>query len=778
MKSKIEPMDFLKKYGPLIMVIIIFASALWLRSFPARFSEIQALDPFFFYRMGLEVMDNNWQLGIDEMRYHPDGVDTANNHFLMPIYLPAVIYSLFVGIGLNMSYLHFAIMWPAVLGALAIIPMYLLGKELFNSRKAGMFAAFFLATIPAFITRTSAGFFEKEPIAGVFMLTSMYLFVRAFKRGSLLSGIMGGVSLAVVSFSWGGVQYIYLLFGGFLGLIFLANVAVLILDYMFTGFGDLQKSLSKYMGMDMIKAYVPLMLIGILVHQIMARHVPLTHISVLISFVVMGILLTRFGVERFNLVRKDQLPYVIPVTLMVILAGGLMGSMFNDTMAAKVSEFSNLVTFSRGTIDSTVAENAPGNWGNIASTTGTGFASSTLPQLNAISPYLAVYFFMFIGAGLIIYRFFRTKDWMVLFALVWLLSGIFGVFYYVRLVFLVGPPAALAAGFFMSWVVDRLSRTKYMDKFWKAKDIRGRINPVSILLVVFVGLVLTVNFASAYAYSLNLGPSVCFPRYNSDNPFDVVPCVTIDEEGNEVLSANQPWYEAFTYLAEETPEDSSVLSWWDFGYWFQSRGQRPSIADGGHTGGSYVYTDYHVAEWYVDDSANWGNHEEWLEDRDVDYILMDYTLPGKYGAISKIASRGEEVVGMLQFTQQGMEPRGNESVYIFRNGQYEIWLPLTPDGSLSGTPMFLVSQNGQYVQKSYINDVCTQNNGIIKAGEETPSIPGCVSVSSLGIYYIPPEAEHSVFTNLMFMEGIGLPVEKVFDNQLVKIYKVNRGTEE
>jgi hypothetical protein len=252
--------------------------------------------------------------------------------------------------------------------------------------------------------------------------------------------------------------------------------------------------------------------------------------------------------------------------------------------------------------------------------------------------------------------------------------------------------------------------------------------------------------------------------------------VTIDENGNEVLAANQPWYEAFTFLSDETPENSSVLSWWDFGYWFQSRGHRPSIADGGHTGGKHVQTDYQVAEWYVDDSANWDTYDMWMEERDVDYILMDYTLPGKYGAISKIASRGEEVVGMLQFTQQGVEPRGNESVYIFRNGQYEIWLPLTPDGILAGTPMFLVSQNGQYVQKSYINDVCTQNNGIIRAGEETPTIPGCVSVSDLGIYYIPPEAENSIFTNLMFMEGIGLPLEKVFDNQLVKIYKVNRGT--
>ncbi len=773
MKNKIEPRALLKRYAPLLILLVIFASALWFRSFPARFSEIQALDPFFFYRMGLEAMENNWQLGMDMMRYHPTGVETAQYHYLLPIYLPAVIYTLLTVLGMNMHYLHFAIMWPAWLGALAVIPMYLLGKELFNSRKTGLFAAFFLATVPAFITRTSAGFFEKEPIAGVFIITSVYFFVRAFRRSSWTSGILGGVSLAAVSLAWGGVQYIYMLYAGFLGVIFIANGLVLVLDYVFSGFEDLLKTLDKYMSIDMIKAYVPMMIIGILVQQPLARKVALDHISVILSFAVLGLLATRYGIERFSLVKGHHIPYVVPVAIVVLFSGFLVGSMFNDDMAGKMDQVIRLATFNKGVVGSTVAENAPGNWDNIASTTGTGFATALVPQLSPISPYMAIWVFMFLGMGLLLYRFYRTSDWMVLLAVVWLLSSIVGVFYYVRLIFLVGPPAALAAGFFVSWIIERAMKTRYMQKARDAANIREMINPMSLILVVFITLVLTINLASAYTYSLNLGPSICFPRYRSDNPFDVEPCVTIGENGEEVLSPNQPWYEAFTFLAEETPEDSSILSWWDFGYWFQVRGERPSIADGGHTGGQYKATDTQVASWYVDDSENWDSYKEWIEERDVDYILMDYTLPGKYGAISKIASGGEQVIGMLQFSQKGMEPSGNNSVYIFASGQYEVWLPLTPEGAISGTPMLLVSQNGQYFQKNYINDVCT-SSGIITVGSESPSIPGCVAVSDLGVYYIPPEAEHSIFTDLMFMEGSSSPVEKVFDNRLVKIYKVNR----
>lgn len=767
--KKMDPDTFLKKAAPLIILLIIFSSALWFRSFPARFSEIQALDPFFFYRMGLEVMDNNWQLGIDYMRYHPSGVDTAQYHYLIPIYLPAFVYTLLVSLGMNMHYLHFAIMWPAWLGALACIPMYFLGKELY-SKKAGLFAAFFLAVVPAFITRTSAGFFEKEPIAGVFIVGSVYFFVRAFKRGSWLSGIVAGACLAMVSLAWGGVQYIYMLYAGFLGLIFLANLILVVLDYVFTGFGRYLKSLEKYLSMDMIKAYLPLILIGTLVQQLFARRVPLDNISIIVSFTFLAILLIKYGAERFKLVKEEYVPYVVPAVLVILVAGSLVGAMFIDSLADNVSQVISLVTFSKSVISTTVAENAPGDWGSIGSVTGTSFTKSAAPWLGGVAPYLSIWVFMFLGAGLLIYRFFRTREWIILLPVVWLLSSIVGVFYVVRLVFLMGPPAALCAGILLAWIIERAMRLKYFPKLSSLSTKGNFILP--ILLAIFIFLAVAVNFANAYTYSLNLGPSICFPRYNSDDPFDVQPCVTIGENREEVLAPNQPWYEAFTYLANQTPEDSSVLSWWDFGYWFQVRGERPSIADGGHTGGAYARTDRDIAEWYVDDADNWDSYREWFVERDVDYILMDYTLPGKYGAISKIASDGQQIVGMLQFQQKSIEPRTNDSIYIFANGQYEIWLPLDNQGIMTGTPMFLVKQNGQYIQKSYINEVCTKA-GITKAGNQDPALQGCVAVSDLGVYYIPQEAYRSVFTNLMFMDAAGLPLNKVFDNQLVKIYEVD-----
>jgi hypothetical protein len=85
--------------------------------------------------------------------------------------------------------------------------------------------------------------------------------------------------------------------------------------------------------------------------------------------------------------------------------------------------------------------------------------------------------------------------------------------------------------------------------------------------------------------------------------------------------------------------------------------------------------------------------------------------------------------------------------------------------------MFLISQGGQYAQSAYINDICSPL-GLISVGNKTPSLGGCVAVTDIGVYYVPEEAKNTIFARLQFMEGVGLPVEKVFDNKLIKIYRV------
>ena len=47
-------------------------------------------------------------------------------------------------------------------------------------------------------------------------------------------------------------------------------------------------------------------------------------------------------------------------------------------------------------------------------------------------------------------------------------------------------------------------------------------------------------------------------------------------------SANSQWQNSMAWVRNNTDEGSLFVHWWDYGYWVQYLGERPTIADGGH----------------------------------------------------------------------------------------------------------------------------------------------------------------------------------------------------
>ncbi len=121
--------------------------------------------------------------------------------------------------------------FPAVLGALVVFPVYLIGKELFN-RKAGLIAAGLIAIMPnTFLARSLIGFTDHHVAEVLFSTVTVLFLIMAVKRGSL----------AEISFNdirrrdWGKVRttLIYAALTGFsLGLYLLVWLGSLFLIFM------------------------------------------------------------------------------------------------------------------------------------------------------------------------------------------------------------------------------------------------------------------------------------------------------------------------------------------------------------------------------------------------------------------------------------------------------------------------------------------------------------------------------------------------------------------
>lgn len=746
-----------------IILLLIFILAFWLRLFPARFGELQALDPFYLYRMSEYVVQHNFQLpSHDSLRYSPVGWDPSRE-YLGPFYIPAFLYLI---VGFGMPYFQFALLYPAIMGAFAVLIFYFLAKELFNSKLAGLFSAFFLATVPAFITRTSAGFFEKEPTTAPFIMLTIYFFIKSFKTRSLktgtLYGILSGLSLAIIGISWGGGQFIYLLYGGFIFLIFVVNIILVGLNSL-KPFPSSLENLEKYLNINMLKAYAPTIFLGSFLPFLFKRHLSLTSFSLLIPLSALLILLVRFGAEF--LIKKERisikLSNIIPTLIILLFLGLLFGSMFSDDVSNLLERGISTITGQKHLFTTTVAESQPGNWNAIISTLSTANSNILLPQLAGISGYFSIFVLMILGIFLLLYIFLKKQDYLLLLPLLLIITSIYSVFSQIRLLFLVGPAAALLGGFFIAKII---SITPRVNKKINVYVTSHKIGIFSIIIGIIVILTIIINFSSAFTYSNQLGPSICFPQGDQK-------CIEIQEDGSLKLAENQPWYQAMNFLSTNTSKDSVVLSWWDFGYWFQTRGQRTTVGDGGNTD---FTLNQEVARWFTSDTSEWNNWTDKLKYRKVTHILMDYTLPGKYAAISTIATEGKNGRSLIKFNSQPSQTfqRENRTIieYLYPYAPLALWIP-TDGSGLTGSPMLIQTASGQVVSSNFVNNICTQN-GIIRLENKQPSIDGCISLSSLGIYYLPEQDYNNIFSRLMFMDGNGLPVRKVFDNQLIKIYRI------
>ncbi|NVM38608.1 MAG: glycosyltransferase family 39 protein, partial [Candidatus Lokiarchaeota archaeon] len=112
--------------------------------------------------------------------------------------------------------------FPAFMGGITVLVMYFLGKEVLN-RATGLFSAFFLAFNPGFLQRTTAGFFDNETIGVFATLMTFLFFLKAVKGGKFSHSVIGGIFLGYLSLSWGGYQFVFLIFPILCAILILTN---------------------------------------------------------------------------------------------------------------------------------------------------------------------------------------------------------------------------------------------------------------------------------------------------------------------------------------------------------------------------------------------------------------------------------------------------------------------------------------------------------------------------------------------------------------------------
>ncbi|MBU1993073.1 hypothetical protein KKG51_05275, partial [Patescibacteria group bacterium] len=140
-------------------------------------------------------------------------------------------------------------------------------------------------------------------------------------------------------------------------------------------------------------------------------------------------------------------------------------------------------------------------------------------------------------------------------------------------------------------------------------------------------------------------------------------------------SANAQWQKAMFWVRENTLEGTIFVHWWDYGYWVQYLGERPTVTDGGH---AISYWDHLIGR-YLLTTPYPETALSFMKTHNVSYLLIDPTDLGKYGAYSGIGSGPEGndrlswILTILSDQNQIRETQ-NSTIRIYKGG-----IPLDED---------------------------------------------------------------------------------------------------
>ena len=602
------------------------------------------LDAFYFLRLA-EILDQNGSYPeYDVMRYPLLKLPFSNE--LLPHAL-VFLHKILSPISSSMTLRYIDVIYPVIFFILGMIVFFFLILNLTKSKIAALLSSFFLAIIPAYLFRTMAGVSDHEPIGMFAFFLALLSFAISMERiekknswkGAIALGIITGFFTVFNIAAWSGVSTFTLLIIPLT--IFLlwitnknrdeegkSNFREYLLFYIFW--------VISFVSLGFIFSY-PLNAILGLILSLKGIIVP-----IVLVFIIIDYLLAHLKNNRLKEIGKYRIVVSLVLTIIVLI---LMSLILNQNLGLSISNIlsSILRPFGGGRTGSTVAENA---------------LPYTIDIIGQIGK--AFFWLFFVGTLIVGIDFSKgigKKKNKILFSFLWILM-IFGVLFhrystgsifngdsFISKFFYIGSILLFVGTFIWMYFKDKIE-TKSENIIILLFTFFMALAGISAIRLLFI-LTPVVCFVSAYAL-------VKVYRYARDSKEDILKVIlyaaligaiiillftsmeyikSIQAQSSQIgSSANEQWQYAMEWVRENTSPGEVFVHWWDYGYWVQYMGERPTVTDGGHGNG---YWDHLIGR-YLLTTPNPNSALSFMKTQNVSYLLIDPTDIGKYPAYSSI----------------------------------------------------------------------------------------------------------------------------------------------
>jgi asparagine N-glycosylation enzyme membrane subunit Stt3 len=647
------------------------------------------LDPFLYLRHAEEILAGKLQ-NPDMMRQAPLGTENYAYENLMPWAI--VFFYRLISIFSQTSVTYAAIISPVIFFILSAIAFFffvaVLSSFKFTKTNSSIIAtistAFYLI-MPEMLHRTVAGVPEIESLGMVWFWLAFLFFTLAWKsekkKSMILFGILSGIFTGSMIWTWGGFRYIFMTFAlvsfiiflfekekrknfiiyiswilPSLGLYFLKtkSIGTILFSITDSGFAlTILAIIALYLILfktkigsktEIDKIKLPKTILSILVFAVIA----IIGLIILKPSMLTGIfnsliegLLHPFGEGRVGLtVAENKAPYFTEVLgsfgyLFWIFFFGIILLFYETTkhfnLKNKIILNISFIAFICGLIFSRISPE------NILN--GENFISNLL-YFGGLVIFVICLFYIFINAFIKkderTLKDFKEINFSYLFLLAfsfWMIISMRGA---IRLFFMVSLIIAIIPSFFVVQIAEYGLKIKNN----LGKVILWIIFSISVLLLFYV----FVSYTQTISYSVK---------------------ATVPD------AYAQQWQQAMGWVRNNTAESSIFVHWWDYGYWIQTLGKRPTVTDGGHANGWWDHTTAR----YLMTTPHPNEALSLMKTYNVSYLLIDSTDLGKYPAYSSIGSgaSGEDRYSWIPIfasDPKQTQEKANSTIRVYQGGTY------------------------------------------------------------------------------------------------------------
>ena len=636
-----------------LILLMIFGVALSLRTclpyesiFVGDWVTFGGYDPWYHMRLVENLVQHfPHRIAFDPFTWFPYGQDV----FFAPFFdllLGFVIWVIGLGSPSQHTIETVGAYLPAILGAMVVIPVYFIGKELFN-RNVGLLSAGLIAILPGdFLYRSLLGFTDHHvaevlfsAIAALFLIVAIksarekevsfaHIWSRDWKklRKPLIFALLTGLTLGMYLLSWvGGLLFVFII------------AAYIMIQYLSD---HLRGKSTDYLCIIGLPSFlIPLVMIAPL------AYLPYKGIS-MVSLVI-GVLafVVSSGLSRLMAHRKVKRIYYPLVLAGLGLAG--LGVFYAIDPSLLRSMLDRFTIFTRGSVAQTIEEVQP-----------LLFSSGVFSLDKAWQYFTTGFFIAFISLGLIVYAMIRERNADRAFIVVWSLIMLAAMLSQTRFAYYYAVNVALLSGY-LSWRIlewsgftklseqvkkqkDKLEERKESRKARKAKKRKEPRTPskryfsaryllpaVAALIVFFAVFYPNIGYVTGMATHPAPGPdeawhsSLLWMRENTPDPFQ-------DTNFYYESYNRPPAGETYDY-----PESAyGVISWWDYGHWITYIAHRIPNSNP-HQKGATKTAWFFTAQ--DEPSAN-----ERLDNLGSKYVIIDFAMStSKFSTISIWTGEGE-----------------------------------------------------------------------------------------------------------------------------------------